>query len=177
MDKWELYERYAREHGITAVIRFRTELLECEPRIRRLCTPESCTSYGTNWICPPACGDLPQCASRLSRYSEGLFLEKKYLVNTKNITLTRKLAADYNKVLYDLLDYMRPGYPEALLLSTGGCSVCGRCTYPQKPCRRPSRRRGALSSYGIDAAALCSRLGAEYSFTEGILYYIGLILV
>jgi len=177
MDQWKEYAAAARKMGFTAAEPFSARQLSCRPEIRLLCAPDKCTSYGTNWICPPGCGELPACAARLARYERGLLIVSRYdRVDGKNFAALRRLAEEYNRRLLKLRDLVRADIPEALLLSTGGCDWCPECTYPSAPCRKPELLRGALSAYGIDVAELCASAGVEYAVVPDRLYYVSCIL-
>ena len=62
---------------------------------------------------------------------------------------------------------VRETEPGAYMLTTGGCELCEKCTFPEAPCRRPDKQRGSLSAFGVDVAALCERLGMPYAFEPG----------
>lgn len=164
--------------GFTAAAPFDVSRLVCRPEVRRLCDPEKCTSYGKSWICPPGCGELPNCAARLAAYRSGLLVQSRYdKVDTSDAVLMKKLAAEHNRRLLRLRACIAEQYPDVFWLSTGGCELCGKCTYPDSPCCRPALVRGSLSAFGIDVGELCSSAGMAFSFTPGILRYVGCVLV
>lgn len=178
MDGLNEYIHTALELGFTAAAPFDTSRLICRPDIRMLYAPDKCTSYGTNWICPPGSGELPDRAAWLAKYSRGLLVQSKTeKIDTNDFQLLKKLAATHNQRLLRLNEIISEKYPDAFLLSTGGCELCEKCTYPDKPCRKPVLLRGSLSAHGIDVSDLCACAGMEFSFTPGILCYVACILV
>lgn len=178
MDDLNEYVRTALQLGFTAAAPFDVSRLACRPDIRALCAPGKCTSYGTNWICPPGCGDLPDCAARLAKYRFGLLVQSRTeKTDTSDFPLMKKLAACHNQRLLRLKEIIAGKYPGAFLLSTGGCELCETCAYPDKPCRKPALLRGALSAYGINVGDLCASAGMAFSFTPGILCYVACVLV
>lgn len=178
MDGLNEYVHIALQLGFTAAAPFDASRLVCRPDIRTFCAPDKCTSYGTNWICPPGCGDLPDCAAWLAKYRFGLLVQSKYeKINTNDFPLMKKLAARHNQRLLRLKEIIAEKYSDAFLLSTGGCELCEKCTYPSEPCRKPAFLHGSLSAYGIDVGDLCTSAGIEFSFTPGILRYVACILV
>ena len=178
MDEWMEYAAYARKLGFTAAAPVRAEQIQCSPGLRALCTPEKCSAYGTSWVCPPGCGEFSECAARLVQYTCGLVVQTRYEpVDTGDFSLTKKLAAEHNRRLMLLRDRIGERYRDALPLSTGSCEQCESCTYPTAPCRKPGRRRGALSACGVDVAALCAAAGLSYAFQSGVLCCVACVLV
>jgi len=178
MDEWTEYAVYARELGFTAAAPISAAQCQCSPQLRALCTPDQCTAYGTSWVCPPGCGEFSECAARLAAYTRGLVIQTKYEhVDTGDFPLTKKLALEHNARLMSLRDRIAKRYPNVLPLSTGSCEQCEVCTYPLAPCRKPDRRRSALSAFGIDVAALCAAAGLPYAFQPGTLCYVACVLV
>lgn len=134
MDGLNEYIHTALELGFTAAAPFDTSRLICRPDIRMLYAPDKCTSYGTNWICPPGSGELPDRAAWLAKYSRGLLVQSKTeKIDTNDFQLLKKLAATHNQRLLRLNEIISEKYPDAFLLSTGGCELCEKCTYPDKP--------------------------------------------
>ena len=178
MDEWMEYAAYARELGFTTGVPISAGWCQCSPQLRALCAPGKCTAYGTNWVCPPGCGEFSECAARLAAYTRGVVVQTIYeQVDTSNFPLTKRLALEHNNRLKRLRDRIGERYPKVLPLSTGSCEQCEICTYPVAPCRKPDQRRGALSAYGIDVAALCAAAGLSYSFRPGTLCYVACVLV
>ena len=178
MRKLSGYMALARRHGFESVAEIRAEMLHCNAEIRALCAPDKCSHYGTSWICPPGCGELAACAETLRGYGGGLLLVSRWeSVDTNDMALLQRLSALHNRRLRRLAAAIRRDAPHALLLSTGGCGLCRRCTYPAAPCRRPDRNSGSLSAFGIDVGALCAAAGVDYAFRPGTLYYVGCILL
>ena len=178
MDNLNEYVLTALQIGFTAAAPFDASRLVCQPDIRMLCAPDKCMNYGTNWICPPGCGELPNCAARLSKYRFGLLVQSKYeKINSNDFPLMKKLAVGHNQRLQHLKEIIAGDYPDAFLLSTGRCELCEKCTYPAAPCRKPALFRGALSAYGIDVSDLCASVGIEFSFIPGTLRYVACVLV
>ena len=121
-----------------------------EDRIRKLCDPEKCPSYGTNWVCPPGCGTLEKCRSTVETYDEGLLIQMKFEnVDTSSLTLAERLSKEFSERVVLLRERIAEEYPMTLALASGGCRECEKCTYPEEPCRKPNVHRGSLSAFGI----------------------------
>ena len=40
-----------------------------------MCNADRCHHYNTNWMCPPACGTLEECAARAVGFKEGIIVQ------------------------------------------------------------------------------------------------------
>lgn len=46
-------------------------------------------------------------------------------------------------------------------LEAGCCTICAKCTYPDKPCRYPSKRLSSMEASGLFASDICARSGLD----------------
>ncbi|HJA66742.1 MAG TPA: DUF2284 domain-containing protein [Candidatus Mediterraneibacter cottocaccae] len=59
----------------------------------------------------------------------------------------------------------------------GSCRKCGKCTYPDAPCRFPERTHGSLEGYGIMVSELAGQAGIRYiNGTNTVTYFGGLLI-
>lgn len=65
---------------------------------------------------------------------------------------------------------------DALMLSTEGCTVCKKCTYPDTPCRFPDRMYPATESYGIMVMQMAPALNIRYNNGANTVTYFSLVL-
>ena len=82
----------------------------------------------------------------------------------------------HNSRLDKLAAMMREELGDVAVFSTGGCDLCETCTYPDAPCARPDARRHSLSAHGVAVGTTCQNAGMDYSFINGSVRYIGMIL-
>lgn len=168
----------ARELGFTAAVTIDSGIIICRPEIRAQCRPETCKNYGTNWICPPGCGELEQCIKTVSEYEEAILLQETHAMPDKaDLERAAGLARAHNQKAEELAEAIRLDYPKAYLLTTGGCSLCEKCTYPGEPCRYPQKQRGSLSAFGVNVSELCSRAGLAFSFEKDRVTFVSCILI
>lgn len=166
------------EMGFTTAMAIAASIVTPEERIRNLCTPEKCSAYGTNWVCPPGGGSLESCREIISEYNNGILLQMKFTdVDTSSMETVEALSKEFTGKVIALRDFVLQKYPNAMALATGGCRECEKCTYPDNPCRKPNIRRGSLSAFGIDVGKLCEKCGVEFAFTEETLYFTACMLV
>ena len=149
--------------------------LECEPRLRAYCNPEGCPKHGNNWVCPPGCGSLEECAEKAARFDKGILLQSVTATapDTSPEEYSR-LSREHNLRLREFIE--AAGLNDILALTTGGCILCEKCSYPE-PCLKPDIRMNSLSAYGIDAGKLCERAGWDYSFRPDKLFLTALVMI
>ena len=126
MEKWIAM---AREAGFTYAVSLDPSTIELKDEVRAMCAANSCGQYGKRWSCPPGCGDLTECASRIAGYKTGLLvqtvgkLEDSMDVETMMDTETAHKA--HFQVLYAGL---HREYPGMLALGAGCCTQCSVCS-------------------------------------------------
>ena len=94
----------------------------------------------------------------------------------EDMEILAETHALHNKRLDRLTRAMRAELEGVLEFSTGGCDLCEECTYPDAPCRKPDERRESLSAHGVAVGATCERAGLDYSFVNGSVRFVGMIL-
>lgn len=128
--------------------------------VRRLCQKNACGMYGTSWACPPAVGSVEECKNRCNDFENAFMftslanLKKKY-----DMAEWRETRLVHESITEKVARIFRDEFKETLILSTEGCNLCDKCTYPEKPCRFPSRMFPATESFGImviQQAPLCN---------------------
>ena len=162
------YAELALSAGFSAAMEGPAGAVTCEERVRAFCTPEKCPNYGESWICPPGCGSMEDCRAVIAARSRVLLLQSLH-ADTAGWTGEdyARAALEHNRRSQRFAEKVRETEPGAYLLTTGGCELCEKCTFPEAPCRRPEKQRGSLSAFGVDVAALCQRLGMPYAFEPG----------
>ncbi len=171
------YISAALEMGFSVAGDVNTDFIECEEDIRALCAPDKCPNYGSGWICPPGCGSVENCRGIVQRYKNALLLQSI----SENVDMSRgeelqRLAETHNRLAAELFVRIRIEQGDAYLLTTGGCALCEKCSYPDEPCRFPDKNRGSLSAFGINVEKLCKKAGIEYSFIPSVVRLIACVL-
>ena len=167
----------AKELGFDLVATVEKDMVPCKRELRDLCDPKVCEHYGTSWSCPPGAGTFEQCAATIAAKSKGVLVQSIHEgVDFNDVELLDQIRAKHNLRLDCLAHDLRQLHGEALEFTTGGCNLCDSCLYPDAPCALPERHRLALSAHGVDVAELCERAGMEYSFENGTIRFIGLVM-
>ncbi len=151
--------------------------LVCKAELRAYCQPEHCLLYGQNWVCPPACGTLAECAGKVREFDRGILLQSVSIVEAPaTAERYRLINREHNFRLKQLIEFIKADHVKILPLTSGGCVFCEQCSYPEA-CIKPELKMESLSAYGIDVGELCETAGLTYSFREDGLYFMALLLI
>ena len=154
-----------------------TREIPFSPAVRETCAGNACRGYGATWACPPAVGSLEDCRVQCLSFPQMLVFSSRYpLEDSFDIEGMRSAMRSFKDVCDRLDDLVRPRLPRFLLLSNEGCFRCGKCTYPDSPCRFPDRLHPALEGYGILVGQLAKAAGLSYSGGPDTVVYFGALL-
>ena len=173
----EILLELAQQAGFTGAVPLNLSALQTVPEVREMCAAGRCGAYGHSWSCPPACGTLQQCQSRMGRYSNGILVQTTGSLED-DFDLEGIAAAErrHKKAFADLTRQARLLHPDCLPLTAGGCTLCRRCTYPEKPCRFPPKRLSSMEAYGLLVSDVCTRSGLPYNHGPRTITYTSCIL-
>jgi predicted metal-binding protein len=167
--------------GITTVQSFSVDKLVIKDWVNLKCR-YGCTSFGTNWSCPPATPKPDEARKIVSEYTTALLLEghRKCAEFYRNNRKKREDAVRYWKGIVSTERFLfLTGYYKAFALVSSACSLCKQCTYPDK-CRFPQEKRPTIESFSIDLIGTLHNLGATTNVatsSEDTFNYYGLILI
>ena len=171
------YTEVAKALGFSNALTIKAELVQCEDSIRALCAPDKCGNYGSTWICPPGCGSIENCREIVAGYKNAILVQSlSENVDYSNAEEMLNITKTHNELAADLFGKIRKEQGSAYLLTTGGCGLCEKCTFPDEPCRIPDKNRGSLSAFGVNVTKLCEAAGMEFSFTPGVMRMMACIL-
>jgi len=146
-------------------------------KCRELCAQNLCGQYGVTWGCPPGIGTGEKCLKAVGKFSHAAVLIKEYNnVNVKDRKLMEKLAADHQDSCRKFKnELVKEGY-RVLVLTDGGCKYCGKCSYPDEPCRFPEQMMTSISAYGIMMGEYMKANNIEFEFRDDSMTLYGLVL-
>jgi len=146
-------------------------------KCRELCAQNLCGAYGVTWGCPPGAGTEAECLRLVGSFSEAAILMKRYdRIDLKDRDLLERLGAEHQEVCRRFSNALRREGFRAEAFSDGGCKYCGKCSYPDDPCRFPEQRISSISSYGIMMDEYMRSQGIDFEFRENGMTLYGLIL-
>jgi predicted metal-binding protein len=177
MDYKEI-ETLALASGFTSTGRLDTDTIRVRIEVRDTCAENKCHAYSKNWSCPPACGDLDECAARIKKYKNGLILQTTgTLEDSFDFEAMTELEKVHSKSLKSFATEIRKLYPDALVIGTGACTICKECTYPSAPCRFPEKMISSMEALGMVVSDVCKANNIPYYYGPGTLTYVACVLI
>lgn len=164
--------------GFTAAAPLDCKTITLKPEVRAMCAVNNCGKYGTNWSCPPGCGELSECTARINGYQNGIIVQTMgTLEDALDYEGMMAIAAQHAKAFQEFLPVLRKAFPEMLPIGTGACSRCESCTYPDAPCRFPEGAISPMEAYGMVVSDICQANGLPYYYGKNTLAYTGCYLL
>lgn len=166
----------AKELGFDTAVSLDPQILVAREDVRAMCSADKCGVYHKNWTCPPVCGTLEECQTRMHSYQKGILLQSVgYMTKTIDSRCYRETERRHAKSLYAFAEEIRRIYPKALCLGAGGCRVCKKCVYPE-PCLFPERAMSSMEGYGLFVTQVCRDAGVPYYHGEKTITYTACVL-
>ena len=171
-------EEAIRSIGFETVGRCDASELEVRSEVRDMCASDKCQSYGKSWACPPGCGDIDEYQAMIDSASTCVVAQTVMELEDDFDVETMLEAAEKNRERFDelrvLLDECAP---EAKILTSGTCTICKPCTYPDAPCRFPEKRLVSMEAAGLVVSDVCTTAGIPYNHGKNTIAYTGCVLV
>ncbi len=154
-----------------------TEELEVREEVRDMCASGRCQIYGHSWACPPNCGDLD--------YFDAFIHEKRtcYVVQTvgqmeDDFDIESMMDAEqlHKERVLELHELLSTVAPEARVLSSGTCTLCKPCSFPDEPCRFPDRAMVSMEAAGLVVSDVCTKAGIPYNHGKLTIAYSSCVL-
>lgn len=147
---------------------------------RKACEKNACGKYDTNWMGPPAVGQLDDLAARARRYKKGLLFQTVHPISRSfDMKGMEEGGRAFDGVFRRVLACMKEKYGilDTLPLGAGCCRICQKCAYlDQEPCRHPDDALSSLEAYGMDVMVLARDVGMPYNNGPKTVTFFGLIL-
>ena len=145
--------------------------------VRKMCEANRCGKFGTNWACPPGCGTLEQAIAAIARCDGGIIVQTKGLLADEfDYEGMQEIARRHKKSFESFARQARMLVPDCLPLTAGTCTICAKCTCPDKPCRFPSKRLSSMEAYGLWVSDICLKSGLKYNYGEKTMTYTSCVL-
>lgn len=131
--------------------------------VRAACEVNYCGRYGKCWTCPPGAGDWQVLRDHFRSYEHAFVFTTCHAIEDsfdfEGMDEARRL---HDKLDETLLNYIADLPEPRELAGAGSCSLCEKCTYPDAPCRQPTRARRSMEACGMDVVALSRETGIHY---------------
>ena len=171
-------EELAFSCGFSHAGKLYTDTILVRKEVRDSCAENKCKAYGTNWSCPPACGELSECEARIREYKHGLILQTTgNIEDSFDFEEMANLEKVHSKSLKKFSVEIKKRYPNSLVIGAGACTTCKECTYPDEPCRFPEQMMSSMEALGMVVSDVCKANNIPYYYGPGTLTYVGCVLV
>lgn len=145
--------------------------------VRDMCAADRCRMYGRNWSCPPACGDIGECAALIRKKARCIIVQTiRNLEDEFDVETMMEAERIQKERMLALADALREVGGDVLLLTSGACTLCEACTCPDAPCRFPTRRYSSMEAFGLMVSEACAASGVPYTHGAGTIAYTGALL-
>lgn len=179
-DALAMLERVVREAGFDCFGTVSAADLEVRSEVRDMCASGRCHAYGTNWACPPACGDLDSFRSLIASCTDGIVFQTVAELEDEFDGETMMEAERTQKSRTDALVAALETaglFPErAIVLASGTCTRCRPCAYP-KPCRFPDARLVSMEAAGLLVTDACAAASIPYNHGKLTIAYTSCVLL
>jgi len=168
----EEFKKLAISMGFSNAGQLNMDALVFMPEVRQMCNSDSCTSYNKNWMCPPAIGTLEQSAVKVREYSFGMIVQTTaFMQDEFDYETIRDTQKKHKNNFFELVTLLRNKYSSVLPMGAGTCTICNKCTYPDKPCRFPDKAIGSMESYGLWVSKVCEMSSIPYYYGKNTLTF------
>ena len=170
--------KLAEDLGFDSAAAINPDMVVTSADLSASCNPQSCRKYASCWTCPPGAGTFDEIQHHIRQKSAGVLVQtiRDDVDFYEDWEILAEIRQLHNSRLDQLAATLRDEYEGVLEFSTGGCDVCDSCSYPDAPCMQPVEQRLSLSAHGVAVGATCQNAGLDYSFQNGRVRYVGMIL-
>ena len=155
----------AGECGFTYSAPLDISTLEFLQEVRDMCNAKQCDRYDTSWSCPPACQSLEEMRGRVKSYSCGFLVQTVgELEDSYDWEGIMEAGARHKANFGRMWDELEKQNTSLLAMGAGACSLCEKCTYPDKPCRFPERMSASMEACGLFVSKVCTDNNLKYNY-------------
>ena len=175
---YEQLAALAEETGFTAWAKLDVSTIELKTEVRDMCAANSCGMYGKRWSCPPGCGSLEECADRLKGYTQGILVQTVGDIEDGfDFEAMMEIEAEHKQNFLEMYESLREAGKKVLAIGSGCCTVCGKCSYPDEPCRFPEKMVSSMEAYGMLVLQICKDNGLTYYYGADKMAYTSCFLL
>ncbi len=147
-------------------------------KVRDMCSHDKCNRYGKTWSCPPACGSLDHAQKRIDQYQSGVLVQSTcHMVDDFDFESMKATEKDHKEKFQTLVRQTRFFDDSCLPLASGSCTICHKCTYPDRPCRYPKKMFPSMEAYGLWVSDVCVKSDMPYNYGPKTTTYTACLLI
>ena len=168
--------QYASEEIFTAVAIIDTTEIVFNPIFRTYCEENACGKYGSNYSCPPDCGDPEEMKRHLLQYPRALVVQTKWDISDyTDKEAIRHAKTEHNHALLRVVRKHRAGGGRGLMCGASNCCLCSTCAITDgAPCKFPDLKFSCLSAYCVHVKKLADLANMDYAPDDGLLAFFGM---
>ncbi|MDD3218434.1 MAG: DUF2284 domain-containing protein [Lachnospiraceae bacterium] len=141
--------------------------------VQKICEME-CPRYGKSWSCPPAVGSMESCQAHCNEFDHAfVFSTTSWTDDSLDMDACMKARVEHDKVVSAI--WRLTDVNHAFMISSESCSICEKCSYPDKTCRHKDLMHPCIESQGIIVASLAEQLGMTYYIDEHQIVWFGIL--
>ena len=167
----------AKEAGLSAAILDVAEI-PVKKEYRKFCEDNLCGNYGTNYSCPPDCGEVDVMHQRILKEEKALVLQSVWEIGSYEDREAIWAAKEkHNRAQLKLAEDMKANGLEGFCVGSSCCMLCNPCKKREGlPCAFPELQFSCMSAYCVDVAETAEKCGLEFAWDSGKLYLYGMIV-
>ena len=175
---YEKLAAMAKESGFTHCAPLDISTLEFMQDERDMCNAKQCDKYNTSWSCPPACASLEEMRERVVSYSGGVLVQTVgELEDSYDWEGIMDAGARHKENFKRMWDALEKENSSLLAMGAGACKLCGKCTYPDEPCRFPDRMAASMEACGLFVSKVCTDNNLAYNYGQDHIAFTSCYLV
>ena len=170
---YEIAAKAAMDAGFSHIAPLDPATIELKEAVRQM--GAACGRYGKCWSCPPGCGELSECRTKIAAFRQGILVQTVGELEDEFDAEGMMETESRHKENFMKLRNLMKGQG-VLALGAGSCTVCKTCTYPDSPCRFPEKCISSMEAYGMVVTEVCRANGMTYNHGKNTIAYPSCIL-
>jgi len=164
--------KQAIEYGFSHAALLDTDTLVLRTEARDMCAAGKCKSYNKSWVCPPACGTFEEFYARFAAYSKGLIVQTTAMLEDDfDYEGMQEASAAQKANFAEFREVLLKRWPNLIALGSGSCKLCDCCSWPDNPCRHPSKAIVSMEAAGLIVSDVCKANNIDYYYGPKTLTY------
>jgi predicted metal-binding protein len=175
---FETLEQLAKQIGFDFYAKVNMDALIVRQEVRAMCSADRCSRYGKSWSCPPACGTPEVAERRMKTYRNGILVQTTMrLKDDFDMDGMKACEVLHKKRFRTLARQAKQLNTACMPMASGSCTICRKCTCPDRPCRYPDQMYPSMEAYGLWVSDVCIQSGLLYNHGPKTITYTACILI
>lgn len=168
--------QYAKDSGFSHYGPLNVKKLKLLEEVRDMCSADRCHAYGRSWVCPPACGTIPEIREKIKGFSSGILVQTTgEMEDDFDVEAMMETEEIHKKHFMQFVEKMRETGEKVMPMAAGTCRICKTCAYPE-PCRFPEKAIPSMEACGLFVSKTCEDSGLGYYYGKNTITYTSCVL-